>query len=233
MFQAKQFIITFLILPLSMIAWGQSNSNSGSGGKLENAVGSFALATDLVENGISQTNKNPAIIAGFNYSFGGTGKLGVTGSSVNFPGYGETVNVRPFLSYKFYAGAASDVTIRTDWNRYFQGGDHDGFLVGFAVNSLGYIFSYDLNTNWEATHSPSSHYHFSKDWPIPWNLIYMLRVGYNQVPAGFTNYFDIYTGIKYRFSDIDLMFNYTYNSSASQFDGRADTHYVIAIAMRY
>jgi hypothetical protein len=105
--------------------------------------------------------------------------------------------------------------------------------MGFAVNTLGYIFAYDTYANWEGTHSPSSHYHFSKEWMIPWKLLYTLRAGYNQVPGGYTNFFDVITGLKYRFSDIDIRFDYMYNSSSSQFDERADMHYFITILMKY
>ena len=102
-----------------------ASSAVANAGEIEANV---ALSTDYIFRGISQTDNNPAISGGFDYSFGGGFYVGVWGSNVDF-GSNSFINDEGELDSTSSASAEIDL--------------YAGYVFELAENvelDLGYIY---------------------------------------------------------------------------------------------
>ena len=175
-----------------------------------------ALVSDYRFRGISQSNENPALQGGFDYSFENGFYLGTWGSSVNFDS-DEVFNGS--LELDFYGGWGTDIgensTIDLGYI-YYAYPDDDGGLVGnyqeIYVNygwrdlSLGAAYSDDyygesgkfwyLQANYD--------WSFAEDWSLS------LHVGYNDfgedifLSSDKGHYTDYSVGLNWSVVGVDL-----------------------------
>jgi uncharacterized protein (TIGR02001 family) len=223
------FIVTTLV---TATVFAQQKSNVKSDGK--KIYGEANVVSNYVENGVSQSNKSWAIQSGFGYKMGTQARVGLWGSSVNYPGGSESVNLRPYFDVIIEFTPNSSAILKYELNRYFSSSNRDGAIFSLDLNIFNYHVLAHTNDNWEGTGNSSSRFGFQKEFPLAWSLILSAAAGYNQISAeGYNNYFDTRLGLGYKMGDGIFELVNTYNSSASQFNGRGDLAFFILLGVRF
>ncbi|MFN7729519.1 MAG: TorF family putative porin [Bdellovibrio sp.] len=221
--------ILLIGLKFCVPARAQEVSDSLQPGKI---FGEAALTTNWIERGVTQTDKGYALQAGFGYRWTQF-RAGLWGSNIKFPDSNDNLNLRLYIAYKFIFTTNADLTFRYDMNRYYQGGDLNGTILGFDLNIFEYHFLYDRDDNWEGAGS-STRFGFVRDFQIPYNFMLNVNGGYNMVQAdGFSNYFDVKTMVNYGYAGITYSLGNSINSNGGQFDGRGGLYFFLQLAAKF
>lgn len=232
---AASFVLVVLkFFCMRAVAQTANGSGAGVGDSLPagRLYGEAGLATNLVENGITQTEKAFAIQSGLGYKWT-LFRMGLWGSNVRFAGNDDTLNLRLYAAYKFIFTNNADLNVRYDFNRYFTSGSRDGNIIALDLNLFKQHILLEENSNWEGI-AKDRRWGYSRDFQIPWNLDLTLNGGYNMIDDdNFSNYFDIRTTVSRRYADILYSFTNTFNSGSSQFDGRGDLMFFLGLAAQF
>lgn len=195
-------------------------------------VGDIAVMSNSVDKGITQSNKNPAINAGFGYLFANQGKIALDAGSVKFPTDGANVRLGLYGEYKFIFSPSADLKIRNDWIRYFSDGARNKTVISLDQNFSNWHVIALREDNFEGTKSARNWFALNKDWPMG-SLQLNTTVGYSQVPSPYDNYFDTRVGLTYPTTNLAVSFFNTWVSKASQFAGLADTAFFLVIKVNF
>lgn len=195
-------------------------------------VGEVALMSNDVERGITQTNKSPAVNAGFGYLFGAQGKIGVNAGSVSYPN--ESVNVKMMIygEYKFIFSPTSDLKVKNDWVRYFSQGQRNKVIISLDQNLSGYHIMALREDNFEGTKEGRNWFGLAKDWGMG-SFILNTTLGYSQVASPFENFFDTRVALTYPKNNLSISLVNTYVSKAAQFSGAADMAFFLIIGVTF
>lgn len=198
-----------------------SSSGNKDGFQPGKLFANVLIATNSVEQGITQTESSPAVQTMLGYKWEQF-RAGIWGSNVRFTGIDDSINLRLFGAYRFVFTSNADLTIRADLNRYFSAGSRDGMLVSVDLNLFNYHVLYDKIDNWEATLSEGTRYGFFKEFTLPLEILLGTGAGYNMVSAeGYSNFFDLRLSLGYNLAGLRYELIGTYNSGTSQFGSRA------------
>lgn len=194
-----------------------ANSDEFQPGKLFAKV---AIGTNRIEQGLTQTDANPGIQATLGYKWEQF-QAGLWGSNVRYVGENESANLRLFGAYKFIFTRNADLTVRYDFNRYYNGGSRNGAITGLNLNIYQYHILYDRNDNWEGL-GESIRYGFQKEFELGTSgFLLDIAAGYNILYVDdYTNYFDVHAALGYRLADIKYELCGSFNSGANQFGNR-------------
>jgi uncharacterized protein (TIGR02001 family) len=196
--------------------------------------GEAAIVSNYVDKGITQSDKGPALQAGFGYRMGPQARLGIWGSSVKFPDGDENLNLRLYFDVKVDFTTNTNLVLRYDFNRYFQGDTHNGNLLTLDLDTFTYHVMAEMNSNWEATQTSATWFGFRKEYSLSRGFVLNPGLGYTQLSAtGYTNYFDARLGVGYKLADILYELAMTYNSNSSQFSGRGNMFFLLAINAKF
>jgi uncharacterized protein (TIGR02001 family) len=232
-FHRKNLGLVFVAAMACSSAFAQQKSESKSS-KSNKLYGEAAVVSNYVEKGVTQTDKGPALQAGFGYQMGTQARLGLWGSNVKFPSGGENLNLRFYFDVKMDFTANTNAVFRYDLNRYFQSDQHNGSIVGLDFAAFGYHAIFEMNDNWEGLRSGGSTWFGFKKEYLWSTLVFTPQLGYTQTAvSGYTSYFDTRIGVGYRFADVTYELAHTYNSSSSQFAGRGDMAFLLAMNARF
>ena len=175
-----------------------------------------AIVSDYRFRGISQSNENPAVQAGFDYAWENGFYLGTWGSTVDFD---SVIDFNGSLELDFYGGWGTDIgensSIDLGYIYYWYPGDEGGvagdyqeiyFNYGWRDLSLGVAYSDDyyggagkfwyLQANYD--------WGFAEDWALS------LHVGYNDfdddifLSSDKGNYTDYSIGVTWSVVGVDL-----------------------------
>lgn len=194
--------------------------------------GNVLVTNNYVDRGLTQSNKNPSIGAGFGYGFGGLGRIGFESASVSYPDESTNVEMRLFAEYKFVFTPNADLRVRDDVVRYFTEDQRNKMLVTLDQNFFGYHFLFSREDNFEGTKTSRDWFGFHKDWF--WGPSYQVNMtlGYSML-RDFDAYFDGLLGVSYLMSNVTLSLAGTYVSSSSQFNGQADPFVIVGLQARF
>jgi uncharacterized protein (TIGR02001 family) len=197
--------------------------------------GDIALTSNYVEKGLTQTDKNPAVLAGFGYWFGNQGRIGVQASNVKYQNFDSTVRADVFGEYKFIFTANADLKLKTSYSQYSPAAGRNNLLTGLDQNFFSYHFLLEHDDNFEGTKSRRDWLAFHKDWNLAAPYMVSVTVGYSMLQqAGLKNYFDTRVGISYVGSKFFAGLFHCYNSQASQFpNGQGDMAFLIELGVHF
>lgn len=217
--------VFLVILKFCTSAHAQEVGDQLQPGKL---YGEAGLTTNWLEHGVSQSDKGYALQAGLGYRWSQF-KLGMWGSGVKLPYSDDNLNLRIYMTYKFYFTKNADMLIRYDFNRYFGAGKANGTITSLDLNIFQYHILYEKNSNWEADDN-LTRYGFMKDWGLPYNLTLTVNAGYNSISSdNYSSYFDIKTLVNYKYADILYSLGNSFNSNSGQFNGRGDLAFFLQL----
>lgn len=216
-------LLLFSLLLGSSLSWAQAMSKM---------YGEVGLASNYVDKGITQSNKNLSFTAGLGYWFGAQGRIGVDATSVKYINDDATMEIRLLGEYKFLFTPNSSLKIRNDFYRYSPSGQRDKILVSLDQDLFTYHVLYSYEDNFEGTRSPRSWFAFNHDFPFM--SVYQLNatLGYSMI-NNYTSYFDTRLGISYTTSNFSVGIFNTYVSAADQFNGAADMAFLLAFNAKF
>jgi uncharacterized protein (TIGR02001 family) len=198
-----------------------------------------ALSTDYVFRGFSQTNEDPAISGGFDYSFDNGFSVGTWASNVNF---GEGTNTSTELD--FYAGygfeVSEGVTVDLSYIYFAYPGETDGFnysefvaSVSFSALSLGLVYSPDYFGSDDSAIILNADYSVG----LAENLGLDLHIGYSDVDAddffdaGESSYIDYSAALTTSAAGVDFALTY-YGTDLDDIDA-ADDRIVLSVGKAF
>lgn len=226
--------ISVALLLSAGLALGQQRSDSGSA-KSTKLYGEASIVTNYMDKGVSQSDKSPALQAGFGYQMGPQARLGLWGSSVKYPSAGENLNLRLYFDVKMDFTSNTNLVLRYDFNRFFQSDQHNGSILGLDFSSFGYHVLFQMDDNFEGLKSGGANWFaFKKEFQLPAGFLFTPQLGYTQTSvSGYSSYFDTRVSLGYKFADVLYELVNTYNSSSSQFSGRGEMTFLFALNVRF
>ncbi len=185
--------------------------------------GDVALLSNYIDHGLTQTNKDPSLQAGFSFNFGPQFRMGLWGSNVNFQST-EHFLLKLNAELKIQISPTTDFKLAYNDNRYFKTDTRNGNTAQALITSHGYRIQYEGISNWEGTDTSATNYSFSKAFDVNGNWKWDNQVGYTMLSSDtYSNYFDIRTSFLYKgSSNIIYQISLSGTSSPSQFGGRGD-----------
>jgi uncharacterized protein (TIGR02001 family) len=175
-----------------------------------------AIVSDYRFRGISQSNENPAVQAGFDYAWENGFYLGTWGSTVDFD---SAVDFNGSLELDFYGGWGTEIgensTIDLGYIYYWYPGDDNGLEgdyqefyanYGWRDLSLGVAYSDDYYGGSGKFWYLQANY----DWGFAENWVLSLHVGYNDfkddifLSSDKGNYTDYSIGVTWSVVGVDL-----------------------------
>ena len=211
------------------------STNYASAAEVEANV---ALATDYVFRGFSQTDEDPAISGGFDYSFDNGFSIGTWASNVNF-GDDASAEIDLYAGYGFEI--AQDTSLDLTYVYYVYPGETDALnysefqaSVSFSNNvSLGLIYSPDYFGSDDSAIILNADYSIG----LSENFGLDLHVGYSDVDSdsffddGEDSYVDYSAALTTSTAGVDLALTY-YGTDLDDIDA-ADDRIVVSISKSF
>lgn len=211
------------------------STNYASAAEVEANV---ALATDYVFRGFSQTDEDPAISGGFDYSFDNGFSIGTWASNVNF-GDDASAEIDLYAGYGFEI--AQDTSLDLTYVYYVYPGETDALnysefqaSVSFSNNvSLGLIYSPDYFGSDDSAIILNADYSIG----LSENFGLDLHVGYSDVDSdsffddGEDSYVDYSAALTTSTAGVDLALTY-YGTDLDDIDA-ADDRIVFSISKSF
>ncbi|WP_373998190.1 TorF family putative porin [Bdellovibrio bacteriovorus] len=191
--------------------------------------GDISLLSHYVENGLSQSDKSPALQGAFWFNFGSQFRLGVWGSNTNFENSDDHFNLRLLGDIKVSFSQNTNLIISYAQSQYYNGGDRNGNIIGLRLNMFDYRIMYDSFSNWEGTDENSKRFAFGKFFNVFNGWKWDNEVGYNTPNIDEINpYFDARTGLGTKWGVIFFEGALTGTSESSQFNGAGDLFFILS-----
>jgi uncharacterized protein (TIGR02001 family) len=218
-----QFILfSFMFLFIAFSAKAQQLPKEVSSSKI---AGDAELMSNFVERGVSQSDRDPALNAGFWFNFGPQFRAGIGGVNVGYEGSESRFRLMYNADIKISFSDRTDLIIYFGNHNYFKPESRNGWLYGLNLRLFEvWKISYVTLTNWEGTGKPVNYfagtyeYSLSERWKMPTQL------GYSTISEieNYNSYFDLRTGAHFQQNgSLRYKIDLTYNSSAAQFNQRA------------
>lgn len=242
----------FLALPLSAMAQDATTTADpdqtaeAPAPAAEEAESNFswnaAITNDYVFRGVSQSNEDPALQGGLDYSFGDTGfYVGAWGSNVDFGSDGPDIEVDAYVGYT--------TDLSDSWNldvsvlRYSYLGSRDGYGnidYNEFIGKLGYnkmftgVLAY--SNDYSNTGYKSLYYGLEGAFDVGNETTLNTTVGYTVIDgeAGFiNNYFDASVGVSHAFGPVtaDLSYHDTFGADSSSLGNLGDGRVVLLLSI--
>ncbi len=245
--------LAFLALPLSAMAQDATTTSDPAQANeateapaAEEASSNFswnaAITNDYVFRGVSQTDEEPALQGGLDYSFGDSGfYVGTWGSNVDFGSDGPDIEVDA------YAGYTTDLS--DDWNldvsvvRYSYFGSRDGYgSINYNefIGKLGYnkmitgVIAY--TNDYSNSGEKGLYYGLEGAFDVGNDTSLNTTVGYTVIDGadGFiNNYFDASVGLSHAFGPVtaDLSYHDTFGADADGLGNLGDGRVVLLLSI--
>ncbi|MBO9666279.1 MAG: hypothetical protein J7501_05650 [Bdellovibrio sp.] len=218
--------IAFTIIMLGLSARSFAAENTSPTFKLS---GDVSLLSHYVEYGLSQSDKSPALQGSFWFNFGPQFRLGLWGSNTNYKGSDDHFNLRANADIKIDFSQTSNAVIMYSQSTYYNGGDHNGNIIGLHLNFGDFRVNYDALSNWEATDSRSARFALGKATKVWTSWIWDLEGGYNTPDVDTINpYFDLRTALGTTWGVIYFEGAVTGTTAASDLDGAGDVFFILS-----
>lgn len=221
----RQYIAFIIIL---IGSWGAFAAEGNSSPTFQLA-GDVSLLSHYVENGISQSEKSPALQGSFWFNFGPQFRLGLWGSNTNFPQSSDHFNLRGNADIKVNFSQNSHLVIAYSQSQYYNGGDRNGNILGLHLSFGEYRVLYDSFSNWEATKRSSARFAFGKISTVFGNWKWNNELAHNTPSVNnIKPYFDVRTSLGAKWSVIFLEGALTATNASSSLNGRGDVYFILS-----
>lgn len=218
--------IAFIIILMTSYRTFAAEGNTSPTFKLS---GDVSLLSHYVENGLSHSDKSPALQGSFWFNFGPQFRLGLWGSNTDFQNGNDHFNLRMNGDIKINFSASFNTIISYSQSQYYNGGNHNGSILGMHLNFGNYRVLYDTFSNWEATHERSARFAFGAVTSVFGSWKWNNEAGYNTPNVTNLNpYFDLRTGLGIKWGVLFLEGALTATSASSQFNGRGDYFFILS-----
>lgn len=218
--------IAFIIILISSLRAFAAEGNTSPTFQLS---GDVSLLSHYVEYGLSQSDKSPALQGSFWFNFGPQFRLGLWGSNTNYEHSDDHFNLRMNADIKVSFSSTTHLIITYSKSQYYNGGEHNGDLLGGHFHFGDYRIHYDNNSNWEGTENRSSRFAFGKVSNVFGTWKWDNEVGYNTPDVDTMNpYFDARAGLGTKWGVIFFEGALTGTSESSQFNGAGDFFFILS-----
>ncbi len=218
-----------LLAPIFQANTSKIDSSSSSSASLKMS-GNATLITNFVEHGVSQTNNDPALQGSYMFHFGSQIKMGLWGSNVYYPNELDHFNLKLAADAKFNFAPEIDAYFSYTDNRFYKSNLRNGATLSLLMKIFQYEIELDHESNWEGTSSATNHLIAGYSWKLFPRLLWDNNLGYNSVSSsGYKNYFDYRSTLALSVDPMIFRLSFTYNSSASQFNGRGKNYFILSI----
>lgn len=205
---------------------------SAAGSRL---FGSVALATDRIEYGISQTNKQPSFATLVGHQFSNSGRLGFFAGNVKYKNEDAHLNLRPFGSFDYQFSGNSKLTFQIEVSQFFGESKRNSMNIFLDFNVFNFHFLYGTLSQFDGSSSGADLVRFYFERPTIWSLNYKVDVGYMMVKSDtLTNYFDLDAFLFAKpFENFQAGLGITYVSNATQFADRSGLLYYVNLRQKF
>lgn len=218
--------IAFIIILFTSLRTFAADGNASPTFQLS---GDVNLLSHYVEYGLSHSDKSPALQGSFWFNFGPQFRLGLWGSNTNFPTGDDHFNLRANGDIKVSFTQSSHLILSYSQSQYYNGGQHNGSILGVHLQVESYRILYNNLSNWEATRAPSARFAFGKISSIFGSWAWDNEIGYNTPTSSSINpYFDLRTGLGTSWGVIFIEGALTGTSESSQFNGAGDVFFILS-----
>lgn len=233
-----KLLVFTLALSLPTSLWAQSLEDefrSSTSAPTFKMTGEVGLLSHYVKNGLSQSNKDPALQGSFWFNFGPQFRMGVWGSNVNYEGGNDHFNLNLNADLKITFNQTSNMIIKYTVANYYKSGDRNGNILGFNLNFSNYRITYDNESNWEGTKERSTRFGLGMHKEVFGDWRWDNEIGYSAPKVdSVTSYFDFRTGLGTKVSNaIFIEGALTATSSPSQFDGSGDVFLILSASTQF
>lgn len=228
----RQFFSVFLSIFFSYVAQA-ADSKAGANSPTFRLSGDAQLMTHFVYRGLSYTDKDPGLNAGFYFNFGPQFKFGFAGSNVKFDDTHLWLSFKGLVKVDFSADIYMNIYYAN--HRFYKSDSRNGNTLGTTIDIYSYKVQFDMDSNWEGTAQAAQYIGLSHEFKIPYELYFVPAFGYTmQKSSDYSNYFDIKTGLVYKTKQAGTWeLAMTYNSNASQFNGRGDMFFYLSTQFEF
>ncbi|WII72788.1 TorF family putative porin [Bdellovibrio sp. 22V] len=221
----RRYIAFIIILATSLGAYAADGNHSPTFA----LSGDVSLLSHYVENGLSQSDQSPALQGSFWFNFGPQFRLGVWGSNTNFDNSDDHFNLRLNADIKVNFTANTHAVISYSESQYYNGGEHNGNILGLHLHFWDYRIVYEGFSNWEATDERSTRVAFGALTTVFGSWKWNNEIGYNTPQVDTINpYFDARTGLGTKWGVIFFEGALTGTSESSQFHGAGDFFFILS-----
>jgi len=180
------FLLISLGSPLTALAQTSKSSESTPTFQLS---GDAKLTSHFVYRGLSYTDQDPGLNAGFYFNLGPQFKFGVAGSNVKFDDTHLWLMFRAVVKVDFSSDVIMNLYYNT--NRFYKSDSRNGTTIGTKIDIYSFRLNFDMESNWEGTAEQAQYLALSKTFAMPYDLSLLVSGGYTmQKSTSYTNYFD-------------------------------------------
>ena len=197
--------------------------NAQAQGNSVDFSGDVSLLSHYVEDGLSQTDKSPALQASFWFAAGPQFRFGLWGSNVNYSNEDDVFNLRASADIKVDFNPRSYMKLTYAKSLYFNDGHRDGDIFGIHLHFLQLKVSYNSFSNWEGIRRRSERFGLEHEYHLTNQWVWKNGVGFNNVDSKrFDDYFDLKTGLGTNWGAIFIEGAVTGTTTPDQFHGTGD-----------
>lgn len=224
------FSLVFFILGfLPFMVFGQNASKSNP-----SIEGSTIIQSHFVENGLSQSNKDPSVQTSLFVPLGSQFKIGLWGSNVSYEGLNDHIQLRVPAEININFNKDLGLLLGYSIKQYYKDTIRNGNTVKIHLVVYDYKIIHEIESNWEGTETNSKYFGFGKNFPVFGNMIWSNQLGYTIVSvSGLNSFFDLRTGLFGQYNRIKYGAELTSTSNPSQFNGRGDIFVILSLGFGF
>lgn len=224
-----------LLCFLATSARGQTSADGASSSSPNfKMTGLAALSSNVVEYGLTQTNKDPGLLGQFWFNWGPQFRLGLSGMNVAYKNSESHFRLRLNGDIKVAFSSETSMTLKFTDERFFKPETRNGNILGVHFDFFGYGVEYDVISNFTGSETRATAASFSKAFEVFGDWSWDNRVGYLMLTNdAMTNYFFYETYIGKKPGAILYQVGASHNSGASQFDGAGDLMFMLKAAVTF
>lgn len=197
--------------------------------------GNALLLSNLVRDGVSQSNNDPALVAAFLFNFGPQFNIGLKGSNVSYNTSTAHLNLQLGGQLKIDFSSTSNFMLEYNLDQYYSDSSRNGSILKMNVVMLSkYKVIISMFSNWEGTATSASNYAFGYSQNVFGGWAWDNIIGYTMVQAtGYSNYFNFKSEISYKIKPLVVGAGIEGTSASSQFQRLGDIGFIFFIGANF
>jgi len=233
---SRKYLKLFLFVAIALAAkqgWAQQQDVDKTS-PLNRITGDVSLLSHYVKDGLSQSDKDPALQGTFWVNFGSQFRLGLFGSSVNYANSSDHFNLDAVAELKVDFNPNSYGVLGYSQNQYYSWSDRNGNTFTILLNFYGYRVHYEKESNWNGTGKRGDRYSFGKDFAVFTTWRWNNEVGYTNPNATSVDPFlDFKTALGSKFGMLYIEGGITATTDPSQLHGQGDPFAILSATLQF